>query len=164
MPIFVYPTFEQHIKAGSYAHNLGVSRDSIRDGDGNYCGYLGEIVVADYFGWKHESTYDYDVIDHLGRPWDVKSKERTVSCSPKYLASITDFNTEQKCFGYCFASVNTSNSYCVEIMGFITKDDFYKRAFFAKEGDTDPYDPTYKFKADCWNIQYQKLLLPKIKR
>ena len=55
-------TEEQIEKARHKAKNLGILRNSVESGKGNFVGFLGEIVVADYYGWKEENTNDYVVL------------------------------------------------------------------------------------------------------
>ena len=151
---------EQIAKAKDHAENLGELNNSIRSGQGNFIGYLGEIVVGECFGWTHDSQFDYDLITTAGKKLDVKTKERTVSCLDSYFATVADYNTEQKCDGYVFTSVyqNKAKDYIVEIMGWLPKDEFYSHATFYEKDAVDPNsDDGWTFKAACYNLRYGQL-------
>lgn len=149
-------TREEIAQARQEAIEMGRLNNSIRQGQGNYVGFLGEIVVANAYGWKRENTFDYDVIAPDGRKVDVKTKERNVPCLGEYWASVADFNTKQECDVYLFVSVYGGNN--VEIMGWLGKKEFYEKARFFKKDEVDPNSSQgWKFRADCYNVLYSEL-------
>lgn len=150
-------TEEQIEKAKHKAKNLGILRNSVESGKGNFVGFLGEIVVADYYGWKEENTYDYDVL-FKHHKIDVKTKRRTVKPRLDYFATVFDYNTKQKCDYYFFVSVY--NESLAHLMGIIKKQKFYEIASFHQKGDydiTSPPNKPFYFKAPCYNLKYSQL-------
>ena len=91
--------------ANSKAYELGSLRGSITEGRGNWAGFVGEMLVADYLGATLENTYDYDLIID-GIRVDVKAKNTTATPRLDYECSVADFNTKQKCDMYAFVRVD----------------------------------------------------------
>jgi len=152
-------TEEQRKRAEILAKKIGKLKDSITGGESTIYGAIGEIVCFDYFNQyrevAHENTYDYDLIVD-GSKVDVKTKRTTEHPLPNYLCSVAEYNTKQECDYYFFARALEDLSK-VYLLGYITKPEFYQKAFFAKKGDTDPEDSTFKFTADCYNIKIEEL-------
>jgi|TARA_R110000744_G_scaffold29912_6_gene71142 hypothetical protein len=134
-------------------------KNSIRGRENGYVARLGEIAVAQATGGTIKNTYDYDVVLKNGTKVDVKTKERTVDPKPHFEVSVADFNTTQKCDAYYFVSVNTKSSpNTVSIVGWLSKDDFYKKAKFWKKGQIDfNSENKFEFKADCYNMECRYL-------
>lgn len=136
------------------AEQLGNLRGSIENGDGNFAGLLAEFVVADSIGAVRRPTYEYDIVRN-DVSIDVKTKRRTVKPKPSYEASIADYNTEQGADVYYFTSYNTDSN-VFSLLGYVTTDNYYQMATFHEEGDYDA-DNNFTFKADCYNLRYDKL-------
>lgn len=155
----ILPSVELVDEAMAKAQELGSLKNSIRSGDGNFVGILGEMAFAREYGFTYAPTYNYDVITTGGKKLDVKTKERNVACLESYLATVADYNTKQECDGYVFLSIytNSDDAYVVEVMGWLPKDEFYQQAKFYREGDRDPGGDGWTFKADCYNIYYSQL-------
>lgn len=143
--------------------DMGTLNNSITTGKGNIAGFIGEMIVLKKLklgsdNLKSSISYDYDIIDNDGIKWDVKTKRRTVKPSPHYNCSVADFNTKQKCDRYIFTSLyNLEEGF---ILGWISKEDFYKKAKFYKKGEVDPQSPPnklFKFTADCYNLEARHL-------
>jgi hypothetical protein len=148
-------THDMKLIAKAKAKKLGKLKDSILEGKGNEAGILGEIAVASLPQFSRVNTYDYDVVGVDGRKWDVKTKQRNVPIQPHYHGTVADFNTKQKCNGYIFVSVYGDTA---QIVGWILRGAFYKKAKFYKEGELDPSsDLGWKFRADCYNLPYKEL-------
>ncbi len=129
---------------------------SITKGESNIFGALGEILIFDYYSDADivlESTYDYDMIIN-GYCVDVKTKKTTVKPQEDYLCSISAFNTKQKCDYYFFVRITTdlNSGY---LLGYISKDDFYKKAIWKNKGDVDVNG--FVFKDDCYNLEIKYL-------
>jgi hypothetical protein len=158
--VVVIPDQETIDRARRRAARLGSLKNSIREGRGNFIGYLGEIVVADCYKWKYQSVYDYDVIGYNNVKLDVKTKKCSGPASYDFEASIPAANTAQGCDGYVFASVyqNAQARLVVEILGWIPKPEYFALATFYKKGEPDPKSRTgWLFKADCFNLPYSQL-------
>ena len=138
------------------AKEMGTLKNSIRKGEGNVVGFLGEILFARYFGGIIDNTYDYDVIVNNLKV-DVKTKETTVKPKDHYYASVAASNTKQECDAYYFVRVkkNLSEGW---LLGGELKEDFFKKAIFGKKGEKDPSSHLgWRFKADCYNMEIKDL-------
>lgn len=148
----------QQLNEASMLYHFHELDGSITQGRSNIFGAIGEVVVADYYSDFKEvdrkSTFDYDLIID-GLKVDVKTKRTTVVPKPHYLCSISDWNTHQKCDGYYFCRV-TEDLSAAFLLGYKSKEDFYKEATFNKKGEQDG-DTGFKFKDDCWNLEISKL-------
>lgn len=160
MKIRVPAAKDQIERARTKANHLGELNNSIREGRGNFVGYLGQIVVASYFGWSEPDTYDFDVIALDGSRLDVKTKKRKVPCKPHYEFSVASYNIEQSCRGYVPVSayIDRNKRFVLEIMGWIPKDQFLIMATFMKKGTVQPNMKNGVIRANCYNLQYEKLL------
>jgi len=141
------------------AKTLPLLNNSIRKGKGAVAAYIGEEVVKRVLNGKIKDTYDYDIIYGDDVKVDVKTKERTVVPMQHYNCTVADFNTKQDCDEYAFVSVLKDHS-SAWYLGKISKEQFYQKASFYKEGDLDPDSPPNKdfyFKADCYNIPISEL-------
>ena len=138
---------------------LPLLNNSIRKGKGVVAAYIGEEVVKKVLSGEIQDTYDYDIIYGDDVKVDVKTKERTVAPKDHYNCTVADFNTKQNCDEYAFVSVLDDYSTAWHL-GKITKEDFYKKATFYKEGELDPSSPPNRdffFRADCYNIPISEL-------
>ena len=145
-------------RAKERADALPLLNNSIRKGKGSLVAYVGEEVAKVVLQAEIKDTYDYD-LKYGSKTVDVKTKERTVAPRDHYNCTVADFNTKQKCDEYAFISVLNDYSYAW-YLGKISKQDFYERAKFYKEGDLDPESPRSKnfyFRADCYNIPIREL-------
>jgi len=141
------------------AKTLPLLNNSIRKGKGVIVAYIGEEVVKKALDGEIKDTYDYDIVYGSDVKVDVKTKERTVPPEEHYNCTVADFNTKQNCDEYAFASVLDDYS-TAWYLGKISKEDFYKKAKFYKEGELDPDSPRgrdFFFKADCYNIKISEL-------
>lgn len=157
-----YKRYSVNNKAAAIAKKEALKKDlnnSIRGKENGYVARLGEMAVAKATGGTIKNTYDYDVILKDGTKIDVKTKERTVDPKPYYEVSVADFNTTQKCDRYYFVSINTkSEPNIISILGWLSKDDFYKKAKFWRKGQIDSNSENkFEFRADCYNVQIKDL-------
>jgi hypothetical protein len=147
-------------EARQLARQMGTLRNSITKGAGNVYGFVGELVATRYLGALHHNTHDYDVVLPAGPQGfrvDVKTKKVTSKPKPNYLCTVADYNTRQQCDAYVFTRVMDDFSYAY-LLGWLTKEQFYKEAKFFKRGDIDPSgNGKWKFTADCYNVQIDQL-------
>tara|TARA_R110002110_G_scaffold245951_1_gene462380 strand:+ start:527 stop:1003 length:477 start_codon:yes stop_codon:yes gene_type:complete len=148
-------TDEMLLEARKSAKELGKLNNSIEKGAGNLAGFLGEIIVRETFGYKSESTYDYDLVDQSGLKIDVKTKRTTVTPKPNYECSVAAFNTKQKCDKYVFVRVlnDLSKGW---ILGEMNKGDYFESATYMPKGKIDPANG-FRVKANCYNVAIQDL-------
>ena len=153
------PITEAMIKvAKKKAEALGKLKNSIRKGEGNVTGFLGEMAANKVIRGRIVSgnSFDYDILKEE-ISWEVKTKARSVVPKPDYNCSVAEYNTKQKCDRYIFVSLwpleNPTKAY---VLGYLTKDEFYKKAFFLKKGQIEPGTP-WRVKASCYNVKISEL-------
>jgi len=156
---FVASNTERKV-ARDLSEELGVLHNSIRRGNGNFVGYLAEVILAGRTKLRREQSYDYDLVGNK-MTYDVKTKQRKVPAQEDYSASIAAYNPNQDCDAYIFASAyNRNDVWTVEYLGWMPKEEYFEKATFHKKGDLDPNDFTgrgWRFNADCYNLLYRDL-------
>ena len=137
------------VKAKAKASEMGTLRNSITKGAGNIHGFLGEIITAQELKAEESNTYDYD-IKLNGSTIDVKTKR--VNTSPKsfYECSIAALNTKQKCDFYVFTRI-LKNMESGWILGYLSKEDYFKKATLLKKGMVDPSNG-WTVRTNCYNL------------
>jgi hypothetical protein len=154
-------TSEMVSRASEKAKEMGALRNSIRRGEGNLAGFLGEEVVLKAFpGSTSHNTYQHDItMEHLSI--EVKTKDRTVEPRIDYEASVANFNTSQKADFYVFVSLyrpkNTQDYQRGFVLGVIEKEAYKDKATYLKVGDIDPSNG-WEVKAACYNLPYSRLV------
>ncbi len=143
------------------ANSLGELKNSIRQGEGNLVGFIGEgIVKAAFPRAIATNTYQHDIVlDDV--TYEVKSKDRTIPMPrPDDECSIAAFNPNQKADRYLFISVyrdrNTNEYVHGHIMGHWACATYKDTAIFREKGWYDSRN-NWKIKADCWNMEYSWL-------
>lgn len=153
-------TPEMTTRAREKAEEMGELRNSIRKGQGNLAGFLGEeVVLAAWPTAESHNTYQHD-ITFEGVSFEVKTKDRTVPPRGFYEASVANYNTSQKADFYVFVSLYRAPSGDYTrgyVIGIIEKEQYKDIAVFLKKGDIDPSN-NWKVSADCFNVPYQELL------
>lgn len=157
-------TDEMFARAKTKADEMGALRNSIRNGQGNLAGFLGEEVVLTAWGCaESQNTYQHDVTFE-GVTFEVKSKDRTVPPRLDYMASVANYNPRQRADFYVFTSLVRPNKddrlFFTKgyVIGIMSKEDYLRQATFMKKGQIDPTDPRgWTIKADCYNLAYQHL-------
>lgn len=147
---------EDIVLAKQKSQEMGKLNNSIRKGEGNIIGFLGEILFIREFGGTHSNTYDYDVIFN-DKKIDIKTKETTVEPKSYYYASVAAFNTKQKCDAYYFVRIKKDLS-VGWLLGGMLKSEFFSKAIFNKAGEEDPTSHLgWRFRADCYNLEIKDL-------
>jgi len=149
---------EQIRRAVAQANEMGAINNSIRKGEGNVIGFLGEIVLADYIGAKQDNTYQYDLVTLDGTTIDVKTKHCTSEPRDYYECSIANFNTTQKCDIYAFVRILLRNELidCAYLLGYLSPKAYYSKARFLRKGTKDG-DNNFVVRADCHNVAISEL-------
>jgi len=135
------------------AKKMGALKNSITRGGRNGEGFIGERLANTIIkGNIIDGNYDYDIVNN-GVKMDVKTKVCTSVPQGRYNASVADFNTKQACDYYVFTRVmeDLSEGW---ILGYMSKKEFYEKAFFLKKGELDDGWPA---KADCYNVKIKDL-------
>jgi len=141
------------------AEYTGILNNSIRKGEGNVVGGIGQIAVESVIeGAVSAETYDYDLITQNGLRLEIKTKDRTVIPRPHYECSIAASNPYQNADQYIFVSTHRidNNFKTAYILGYIDRNEYYKMAVFLKKGDYDPSNNFY-VKSDCYNLPIKSL-------
>ena len=150
------PSGSQVLLAQKKAKALGSLNNSIRNGEGNAYGFLGEILVSEYINAPIDNTFDYDIVKNNIKI-DVKTKCCTSKPLSNYFCSVAAFNITQKCDVYVFVRVLEDFSKAW-VLGGRTKNKFFEEAKFYKAGELDPSSNYgWTFRADCYNMEVGKL-------
>ena len=153
--IEVLVTSDMLQSANKKAEEMGTLNNSITKGKGNLAGFVGEQIALNVMGGAWKNTYEYDLITDKGIRVDVKTKQTTVQPRHYYECSVADYNTKQQCDVYAFVRVKNSFD-CGWFLGYMPKDEYYKRATHFNKGDFDPSN-NYTFKASCYNLPINEL-------
>jgi hypothetical protein len=144
------------------AEAMGRLRNSIRQGDGNFDGFVGEAAVKFLLGIPLEidqNTYDHDIVWH-GLSIDVKTKKTSVIPEPHHECSVAAYNTRQRCTHYVFTRVYYPAGLLMPqttyIMGWTEKEEYFRRARFLRRGQLDGSNG-FAVREDCWNLAYSDL-------
>ena len=158
------PFTEEMVKrARAKAKNLGKINNSILKGKGNFAGYLGEEIVANYIkaeiisNSEGEEKYNHDLIKEE-KKIEVKSKRRTVPPREYYDASVAETSAHQKPDIYIFTSIQFKKNEPIRawICGQKDAKEYFAQATFYKKGDIDPSNG-WEVSTDCHNLSYKDL-------
>jgi hypothetical protein len=154
-------TDEMYAVAKTLADAQGALKGSIRFGQGNIYGYLGEAIFEKLYDCHRVNDYDHDfVISSFDREIrvDVKTKMTTVEPKPEYEASVTKMPKQQDTDIYFFCRVHkdTRKGWAI---GWEFSDTFFKTAYLKNKGDKDPSNGMI-CKRTCWNIFHNQLRSP----
>ena len=142
------------------AGELGSLKDSIRKGQGNFVGYLGELAVAEYIGAERHDTYNSD-LKKDGITIEVKTKQCSSKPTLDYEASIAITSKKQRPNMYMFTRIemNKGEVIAIWLCGQISYEDYFRKARFLEKGDKDPQpnNPDWKVKQSCYNLIYRDL-------
>lgn len=134
---------------------MGVLKNSIMEGEGSVAGFIGEEIINWEMGGESINTYDYDIITPNGYKIEVKTKQTKFTPKENYECSVAATNTHQKCDEYAFVRLNIKEKKAW-ILGYLPKNEYYKKADFKKTGDKDP-DNGFVFKENCYNVKIKDL-------
>ena len=156
--VLVPITKRMYFSAKQKSLEMGELNNSIMKGKRNIIGFLGEELIIRYFSKaKAQNTYDYDII--LGNLLaDIKSKQTSVEPRLNFDVSVPAFNTRQKTDAYIFCRIFKKDWRYPQgwIIGWMFKNDFYKKARFYKKGDYDKSN-NFTFNADSYNLSINQL-------
>jgi hypothetical protein len=145
-------------KARELAESIGKLKNSIRNGEGNIAGVLGELCFLEHYKDANQNnTYDYDILLD-NKKIEIKTKVRTVTPKPHYECSVAKFNTKQIADYYYFVSILYQNNKYITgyLLGGLPKQEYFKQAKELKKGSVDPAN-NFVVKADCWNLPISNL-------
>ena len=137
------------------ADDMGELNNSIRQGEGNVYGFLGELLFIEVAGGSHRNTYDWDVELPDGSTVDVKTKCVTSEPKPHYDCSVASIGVNQDCDYYAFVRVHKDMT-VGWYLGAMTKQDFLGNARFLQAGVPDG-DNGWSPTIDCYNVTISNL-------
>ena len=154
-------TDEMKVKAKGKSDALGEIRNSIRHGEGNYVGYLGEEAIAAYLGANlmscedGEAKYGHDLILFSGEKAEVKTKKRRVPPRDFYKAAVAETSRHQRPDVYIFMSYDElrDEMWVVGQKGYA---EFWAKAMYVVSGAEDASN-TWTASAAHYAIEHKDL-------
>jgi len=146
--------FSESTNLGNRIRNNGSKTEQL-------VGIISENTVRNYLGldlMKPNSGWDggFD-ITYNSLKLDIKSMRRKRQPLPYYVNNIFDDQRNHNCDGYIFTSLNTESK-TLTICGWISKDEFYKKATLYKKGSLRKRgNDVFNLRANNWEIENDKL-------
>jgi hypothetical protein len=120
---------ESQIERAKKLFSFNKLKNSLRNGEGNLLGAIGEIVAFDYYQGQdklviHSGDFNFDLLID-GSKIEVKTME--VNATPKeyHECNVSLYNAEQDCDYYLFLNVDSNHS-TAYIKGYVSKQRFKK--------------------------------------
>lgn len=137
--------------------SFGELKNSIRKGEGNEIGAIGEILVMDHYAEKgcdviDGQNFDFDLTVN-NHKIEVKTQETRFKPNDSWTCHVPDYNVKQKCDFYCFVFVNSSMT-TGWIAGMISHNEFHQIKRLKMKGEIGVKNP---FKCDTWTIFISQL-------
>ena len=160
--MIVIPITNEQRERAKKLYSFDKLNGSFTEGEGNKYGAIGEIIVFDYHKNKGfdvnnkiigKDKYEYDLIINEFKV-EIKTKRTRFYPQGRFLCSISNHNINQECDFYFFVRV-LEDMRTGFLLGYKSKDDFFKNAQFNEKGSTDVNG--WVFKADCWNLPVKDL-------
>jgi len=140
------------LKAEEKAARVGILKNSLKKGEGNLAGFIGEIVVKNYLGGQQIDSFDYDLFLE-NKKIEIKTKLTAVKPLPYYTCSVASYYL-QNCDFYLF--VRVKNDYNLAwILGYKSAEDIRKFPLL-KKGDFDKSN-NFTVKMDNYAIPIKDL-------
>jgi hypothetical protein len=113
------------IERAKNLYSFNTLKNSIKEGEGNLTGAIGEIIAFDYYEQQdklviHSGDFNFDLLID-GSKIEVKTMEHNAPPRAEYECNLSLFNAEQKCDYYLFLDVNSSHSTSY-IKGYVSKE------------------------------------------
>lgn len=148
---------QKQIMRAEMLYKFKALNNSIRKGEGNLTGAIGEIVVFDYYQNKgrnveHCQHHDFDLMIE-GYTVEIKTKGVNTVPLPDGTCHVSNYNSKQDCEFYCFVNVKNDLS-TAWLKGMISKNRFDSIKKFKKKGD---FDKQFQFKCDTWIVLNSEL-------
>ena len=160
-----------HEPAQARADKVPALRRSMRGGQGNEVGAMGELVAMRYLdligiGYRDEGQVNHDLWTAYGTV-DVKTKERSVAPRMNYDCTVPDYNGDvQQPDMYLFVSLLSDGSAgCGRflrgwVLGTISREKFYEDATLWRPGTVD-LSNQWSATIVCRNVPVSALRPPK---
>lgn len=145
------------VTARKMAQRIGVLRNSITNGEGNFIAALGELAVKRLVRGYWVGHYQYDVLSEEGEKLEVKSVKTTVVPKPHYRVHVCAHNDSQDCDYYVFTRVwLRDDGPVVYVLGKLTPAEFFAKAEFRSRGEKEP-GTGWEVKEDSWSVRIEEL-------
>ncbi len=156
-------TKKMYDRARKAGDKIGVLPNSIRKGQGNTVGKIGEEMFNKFYpdnDWPDTTQFDFTLVrnDCLLRI-EMKAKEHGPYKKPEldYEGSVTWSEKAQDCDIYYFSRVH-KDTRVGWLCGWMWKEEFFKQCFLIKKGERFPNG--FVCSQDCWNIYYHQCHSP----
>jgi hypothetical protein len=148
---------ESQIKRAEKLFSFNKLKNSIKEGEGNLLGAIGEIVAFDYYQEQdkvviHSGDFNFDLLID-GSKIEVKTME--VNATPKeyHECNVSLYNAEQQCDYYLFLNVDSSHS-TAYIKGYVSKERFKKIRQLRLKGEKNG---SFEYKCDTFVVLNSQL-------
>ena len=145
------------IKRAEKLYLFNILKNSIKEGEGNLLGAIGEIVAYDYYKSHekiviHSGDFNFDLLID-GSKIEVKTME--VNATPKdyHECNISLYNAEQDCDYYLFLNVDSNHS-TAYIKGYVSKQRFKKIRQLRLKGEKNG---SFEYKCDTFVVLNSQL-------
>jgi hypothetical protein len=148
---------ESQINRAKKLYSFNAIKNSIKKGEGNLIGAIGEIVVADYYKEQgknvvYSGDLNFDLLINESKI-EVKTMEHNAPPRPEYECNLSFFNTGQLCDYYVFVDVNSNHS-TAHIKGYISKKRFQKISQLKFKGENHGF---FKYKCNTYVVLNNQL-------
>ena len=148
---------ESQIKRAKKLYSFNKLKNSIKNGEGNLTGAIGEIVAFDYYEGQdkvviHSGDFNFDLLID-GSKIEVKTMECNSPPKDHYECNVSLFNAEQDCEYYLFVDVDSNHS-TAYIKGHISKQRFKKIRQLRLKGEKNG---SFEYKCDTFIVLNSQL-------
>lgn len=148
---------ESQIKRAKKLYSFNELKNSIKNGEGNLLGAIGEIVAFDYYQEQdklviHSGDFNFDLLID-GSKIEVKTRESNTPPKGHYECNISLFNAEQDCDYYLFLDIDSSHS-TAYIKGYVSKERFKKIRQLRLKGEKNG---SFEYKCDTFVVLNNQL-------
>ena len=145
------------IERAKNLYSFNALKNSIKNGEGNLTGAIGEIVAFEYYEGQdklviHSGDFNYDLLID-GSKIEVKTMESNSPPKHYYECNVSLFNAEQDCDYYLFVDVDSSHSTAF-IKGYVSKERFKKIRQLKKQGEKNR---SFEYKCDTFVVLNSQL-------
>ena len=140
------------IERAKKLYSFNTLKNSIKEGEGNLIGAIGEIVAYDYYKSHdkiviHSGDLNFDLLID-GSKIEVKTMEHNAPPRDEYECNLSLFNSEQQCDYYLFVDVNSSHS-TAYIKGYVSKERLKKIRQLRLKGEMHG---SFEYKCDTFVV------------
>jgi len=153
MKVKITPEMRRRAKEIAEAHRVYLTDNSFNKGRSLVHGEMGEIIFETrYKKAERVNDFNYDFV-YEGKRIEIKSSKVQTTPKGKYEISVPAYNMQETDY-YVFTAILWD---CTDawIHGFISKEDFNKKAVFVKKGSRT--EAGFVSKVDCYRLPINQL-------